>query len=105
VGKGWESSHSTHFYLVCCLYQSAKRFVDCVSHINSFNEYEEITMKQIRLYGVLIIVLLSLTSVVVWAQDASSTEEPVSEFAPPTTALMPCPVEITAATVCDVIAT
>jgi hypothetical protein len=93
------------FYLVCCIYQSAKRFVDCDSQINSFNEYEEITMKQIRLYGVLIIVLLSLASVSVMAQDVSGTQEPVSSFAPPAEALMPCPMEVTAATVCDVIAT
>src|SRR5215213_1236851 len=60
-------------------------------------------MKQIRLYGVLIIALLSLASVLVMAQDA--TEEPVSDFAPPTEALMPCPAEVMAATVCDMIAT
>ncbi len=62
-------------------------------------------MKQIRLYGVLIIVLLSLTSVVIRAQDVSSTEEPVSDFAPPATVLMPCPAQVTAVTVCDMIAT
>ena len=37
--------------------------------VNSFDKYEEITMKIIRLYGVLIIVLLSLGSVLVFAQD------------------------------------
>jgi hypothetical protein len=93
------------FYRICCIYQSAKRFVDWDSQNNLFNEYEEITMKQIRLYGLLIIVLLSLTSVLVRAQDASATEEPVSDFAPPTAALMPCPMEVTPVTVCDVIAT
>ena len=113
-------------------------------------------MKQIRLYGVLIIVLLSLTSVLVFAQfeppnqavppealatatlqvqfeppnqavppeaiaypslprnrenalvltqDVPARQEPVSSFAPPAEALMPCPMEVTAATVCDVIAT
>ena len=62
-------------------------------------------MKQIRLYGVLIIVLLSLTSVLVRAQDASATEEPVSSFALPTEALMPCPTEETDTTVCDMLAT
>jgi hypothetical protein len=76
-----------------------------IRKVDQFVKYlkEEITMKQIRLYGVLIIVLLSLTSVLVMAQDA--TKEPVSDFAPPTAALMPCPVAVTAATVCDVIAT
>ena len=62
-------------------------------------------MKKIYLYGVVMIVLLSLVSGLILAQDASATEEPVSDFAPPTSALMPCPVQVTAETVCDVIAT
>jgi acetyl esterase/lipase len=56
--------------------------------INSFNEYKEITMKQIRLYGVIIIVLLSLTSVLVMAQDA--TPEATDEALASCTALHPC---------------
>ena len=62
-------------------------------------------MKTLRLYGVLIVVLLCLASGLVLAQDASTAQEPVSSFALPTQGLMPCPAEVTAATVCDVIAT
>jgi len=62
-------------------------------------------MNKIRLFGVTIVVLLCLASVLVFAQDAPATQEPVSSFALPTEALMPCTVETTAATVCDVIAT
>jgi hypothetical protein len=62
-------------------------------------------MKLYRLSVLMIIILLSLAAVSVTAQDAAGTQEPVSNFAPPTAALMPCPVTITAATVCDVIAT
>jgi hypothetical protein len=62
-------------------------------------------MKLYRLSVLMIIILLSLAAVSVTAQDAAGTQEPVSDFAPPTAALMPCPVTITAATVCDVIAT
>jgi hypothetical protein len=38
-------------------------------------------------------------------QAAPARQEPISDFAPPTAALVPCPVAVTAATVCDVIAT
>ena len=62
-------------------------------------------MKFYRLFSVLIVGLLCLTSGMVLAQDASATEEPVSDFAPPSEALVPCTAEVTAATVCDVIAT
>jgi len=59
-------------------------------------------MKQIRLYGVLIIVLLSLTSVLVMAQDA--TEEPAVATLPEAmeTALVPCGEGVTGP--CDMIA-
>jgi hypothetical protein len=62
-------------------------------------------MKFYRLWSVIVIVLLCLTSGLVLAQDAPAAPEPVSDFAPPTEALMPCPAEVTAATVCDVMAT
>jgi hypothetical protein len=73
--------------------------------MNSSNALkEEITMKLFRLSTILMIVLLSLALVSVMAQDASATEEPVSDFAPPTQALMPCPAVETETTVCDMIA-
>jgi hypothetical protein len=62
-------------------------------------------VKRIYLYGMLIIALLSFALVSVMAQDAAATEEPVSDFALPTAALMPCPTEETETTVCDMIAT
>ena len=62
-------------------------------------------MRIYRFYTIMIIVLLGLASSLVFAQDAPATQEPVSDFALPTEALMPCPVEVTAATICDVIAT
>lgn len=62
-------------------------------------------MKFTRLFSVMTMVLLCLTSGLVLAQDDSATQEPVSDFAPPTEALMPCPAEVTPATVCDMIAT
>jgi len=62
-------------------------------------------MKLFRLHMILMIVLLTFTSGLVLAQDTPATQEPVSDFAPPTEALMPCATEVTAATVCDVIAT
>src|SRR5215207_4288089 len=63
-------------------------------------------MSRIRLFGATIIVLLCLTSVLAFAQDA--TAEPTAEAGPPpipTKPLMPCPADATAATVCDMIAT
>jgi hypothetical protein len=62
-------------------------------------------MKLFRLSTILMIVWVGLTAGLVFAQDDPAAEEPVSDFAPPTDALMPCPVEVTEATVCDMIAT
>ena len=62
-------------------------------------------MNRIRLFAVTIVVLICLASVLVFAQDAPATQEPVSSFPLPTKALMPCPAKVTAATICDVIAT
>src|SRR5215207_6723818 len=79
-------------------------------------------MKKYRIHVLTIAVLLCLVSGLAFAQDAETfdynrdrvqyegqaapaRQEPVSDFAPPTAALMPCPVAVTAATVCDVIAT
>ena len=61
-------------------------------------------MKKMHLYGVLLLALLSLASVVVMAQDAAP-ESTVEAMPIPTQPLMPCPAEITATTVCDMIAT
>jgi hypothetical protein len=67
-----------------------------------FKEYEEITMKRIRLYTVLIIALLSLASVLVMAQE--ETEEPINALPlSMETALVPCGEGVTGA--CDMIAT
>ena len=63
-------------------------------------------MKLYRLPALMMIVLLCLTSGMALAQDA--TPEPTAEAAPPaipTQPLMPCPAQITATTVCDMIAT
>jgi hypothetical protein len=62
-------------------------------------------MRKYHLCTAMIIIMLCLTSGLVLAQDAPATEEPVSDFTLPTEALMPCPEEVTAATVCDMIAT
>lgn len=59
-------------------------------------------MKLFRLSTMLMIVVLVFASGLILAQDA--TEEPAPP-AIPTQPLMPCPAEITAATVCDMIAT
>lgn len=83
-------------------------------------------MKKYHLHVVTMSILLFLVSGLVIAQDGPvepvaaltyeynrdrlqyegqvATPEPVSDFAPPTEVLMPCPTDITAATVCDVIA-
>ncbi|MBA3867859.1 MAG: hypothetical protein H0X30_01755 [Anaerolineae bacterium] len=63
-------------------------------------------MSRIRLFGAVLMVLLCLTSAAVFAQDA--TAEPTAEAAPPpvpTDPLMLCPADVTATTVCDIIAT
>ena len=63
-------------------------------------------MKRLRLFGVTTMVLLCLAAGMVFAQDA--TAEPTAEATPlpiPTKPLMPCPAEVTATTVCDMIAT
>ncbi|MEP6987142.1 MAG: hypothetical protein ABI970_16165 [Chloroflexota bacterium] len=62
-------------------------------------------MKRLRLFGVTINVLLCLTSVVAFAQDATPEATEAAPPAIPTKALMPCPSDVTAATVCDMIAT
>jgi hypothetical protein len=61
-------------------------------------------MKRSYLYGLLFIFLLSLASVLVMAQDAT-VEPPVEAMPIPTEPLIPCPAEITATTVCDMIVT
>jgi hypothetical protein len=66
------------------------------------NYDEEVTMKRIHLYGLLIIVILSLASVLVLAQDA--TEEPAAALpSDMETALVPCGEGVTGP--CDLIAT
>jgi hypothetical protein len=65
---------------------------------------KEITMKLFRLSTMLLIVVLVFTSGLVLAQDADP-ESAVEAMPIPTRPLMPCPAEITAATVCDMIAT
>jgi hypothetical protein len=64
-------------------------------------------MKAYRLFTLMIIILLCFTSGLTLAQDAT-TPEPTAEAALPaipTHPLMPCPADVTAATVCDMIAT
>ena len=62
-------------------------------------------MKLYRICCAMIIVSLWFTSGITLAQDGPATPAPVSDFPLPTKPLMPCPVEVTATTVCDVIAT
>jgi len=62
-------------------------------------------MKKYRIQFVMMIVLLCLTSGLGFAQNVPATQEPVSSFALPTKPLMPCPAEVTTATICDLIAT
>jgi hypothetical protein len=103
VGKGWESPHSTHFIAYAATISQQSALLDCDSQINSFKEYKEITVKQIRLYGVLMIALLGFVSVVVMAQDDAPDAFVTELPADMETALVPCGDGVTGP--CDMIAT
>jgi hypothetical protein len=96
VGKGWESPHSSHFIAYAASISRQSALLIARSQFVNFLG-EEITMKQIRLYGVLIIVLLSLVSMLVMAQDATTLPANMED------ALVPCGEGV--AGPCDQIAT